>query len=170
MLSDAIEQFKKYTCIKFIPRAGEKDFVVFENDKTGCWSSVGKSGGAQTVNLQTPGCMSKVGTAMHEILHAVGFFHEQNRFDRDNHVRVNFRNIPQDKFVNFEKISEDEITPFGVPYDIESVLHYSAYAFSKNNDRTIEALKDETLNDKMGQRDGFSKGDIVKINSMYCNK
>lgn len=170
MISDAIEQFKHHTCIKFVPRASEKNYVAFTNEATGCWSSVGKTGGEQAINLHTPGCMSKVGTIMHEILHACGFFHEQNRYDRDDHVKVNFHNIPNDKFVNFEKMSSDEMSTFGVGYDIESVLHYSPYAFSTNNAKTIEARRKTVLDDKMGQREGFSKSDIEKINKMYCAK
>jgi Astacin (Peptidase family M12A) len=168
MISDAIEQFKTHTCIKFTPRGGEKDYVVFDNTQTGCWSPVGKTGGAQTINLQTPGCITRVGTVMHEILHTTGFFHEQNRFDRDDFVKVNFNNIEEDKNSNFEKISSEEISTFGVDYDIDSVLHYSPYAFSKNTLMTIQSLYNPKLNDRMGQRDGFSKGDIKKINKMYC--
>lgn len=151
-----------------MPRAAERDYIVFDNSPTGCWSPVGKTGGAQIVNLQTPGCMMRVGTVMHEILHSTGFFHEQNRFDRDDYVKVNFHNIEDDKFINFEKISADEISSFGVDYDVDSVLHYSPYAFSKNNLMTIQTLYGPKLNDRMGQREGFSKGDIQKIKQMYC--
>lgn len=151
-----------------MPRGGEDDYVIFDNEPTGCWSSVGRIGGEQTINFQTPGCMSKVGSVIHEILHAVGFFHEQSRFDRDNFVKINYKNIPRDKYVNFEKISEDEISSYGVAYDYESVLHYSPYAFSMNGKATIEALRDTKQSDKMGQREGFSKGDIMKVNAMYC--
>lgn len=169
LLSDAIEQFKKHTCIRFYPRASEEDRVVFVNNPTGCWSHVGKTGGAQPINLQVPGCMGKVGTVMHEILHAVGMYHEQNRFDRNKYVKINFNNIAVDKHINFEMLSETEISSYGVDYDINSVLHYSAYAFASNpNSPTIESRTSSALTEKMGQRDGFSKGDIEKINAMYC--
>lgn len=170
LLSDAIEEYQRKTCLRFRPKGGEKDYIVFNNAQTGCWSNVGKIGGPQTVNLQSSGCTGMIGTVLHEILHALGFYHEQNRYDRDEFVKINYANIKPDTFVNFEKVSEDEISSYGIGYDYDSVLHYSPYAFSSNNKKTIEAIGSPSINDRMGQRVGFSKGDIAKINAMYCSK
>lgn len=39
---------------------------------------------------------------------------------------------------NFDKYEASTITDFGVEYDYGSVMHYGAYAFSKNGEITIE--------------------------------
>ena len=51
-----------------------------------------KSAGRNDVFLHEPNCMS-VGIIMHELLHIVGFQHEQSRSDRDDYVDVIFDNI-----------------------------------------------------------------------------
>lgn len=122
------------------------------------------------MNLQSPGCVTKTGTAVHELLHVLGLFHEQNRSDRDKHVRINFDNIQPSVFVNFEKMPASEISSYGVKYNVASVLHYSPYAFSKNSKKTIDVLKDSPLNSKMGQRDELTDDDVKKVNAMYCLK
>lgn len=57
-----------------------------------CWSYIGKMGGAQDVSLMKEGCMVR-GVVQHEIQHALGFFHEQSRSDRDKFVDVRWQNI-----------------------------------------------------------------------------
>ena len=140
MILKAMEEYHTKTCIRFIPRTNEKDYISIESSSTGCWSSVGKVGKKQSVNLQNPGCLSKVGTPIHELMHALGFLHEQNRNDRDSYVRVITSNIKPDTLPNFEKAAPGETTAYGVQYDTGSVMHYSSTAFSKNGQKTIEAL------------------------------
>ena len=57
-----------------------------------CWSMVGMMGGRQEISLQSAGCMYH-GTAIHEIMHALGFWHEHNRRDRDRYITIEWENI-----------------------------------------------------------------------------
>lgn len=60
-----------------------------------CHTPVGYHGRRSDVTLGT-GCLRK-GTVMHEVLHALGFWHEQSRADRDNYVKIHFENIQSSK-------------------------------------------------------------------------
>ncbi|KAG7197620.1 hypothetical protein KM043_013402 [Ampulex compressa] len=170
LIYDAMNDYHKYTCIKFKPYTGdESDYIRITAGNTGCWSSVGRIGGRQDVNLQVPGCMSKKGTVIHELMHAIGFLHEQSRYERDDFVSIEWHNIMQGHSGNFDKASKETTDAFGVGYDYGSVMHYSSNAFSKNGQPTIVPKGKTKV--ELGQREGFSKRDIQKIRKMYkCNK
>lgn len=57
-----------------------------------CWSYVGRQGYEQDVSLQANGCLY-LDVVQHEVLHALGFHHEQVRSDRDSYVRILTENI-----------------------------------------------------------------------------
>ena len=70
--------------------------IVPLNDSSciSCWSYLGKVGsGAQNLSLGI-GCTHAV--PAHEIMHALGRYHEQSRADRDRHVRIVTANISTD--------------------------------------------------------------------------
>ncbi|CAG9103828.1 unnamed protein product [Plutella xylostella] len=168
LIMKAIADYHRLTCIRFVPYTGQTDYLVIQSKNTGCWSSVGRIGGRQEVNLQTPGCVSLKGTVLHELLHALGFMHEQSRPERDHFVTVHYRNIRAGAENNFKKADAKSTDDFGVGYDYNSVMHYSDKAFSKNGQITIEPKVGGV---KVGQRDGFSRGDVRKLNNMYnCSK
>lgn len=51
-----------------------------------CWSYVGDDGVGQDVSIGA-GCDTKA-IVEHELLHALGFYHEQSRSDRDDYVKI----------------------------------------------------------------------------------
>ncbi|KAL4711841.1 hypothetical protein ACJJTC_006010 [Scirpophaga incertulas] len=168
MIRKAIADYHRLTCLRFVPYSGQKDYLTIQSARTGCWSSVGRLGGRQEVNLQIPGCVSKKGTVLHELLHAVGFMHEQSRPERDDFVKVVYSNIKPGSETNFRKADRANTNDFGVSYDYNSVMHYSEYAFSKNSKKTIEP---KVTGVTLGQREGLSRGDVRKVNNMYnCKK
>ncbi|XP_031355059.1 zinc metalloproteinase nas-8-like [Photinus pyralis] len=112
------------------------DYVYFKNDQGGCYSHVGRIGGGQTLNLGG-GCADYENVILHEFMHAVGFQHEHSSPDRDNYIWILYENIVDDQYGSFNKIQD--VTPFGQPYDLCTIMHYTEYAFSKNNQPTIVA-------------------------------
>ena len=109
------------------------------------------------------GCM-RLGTVIHEMLHAAGFWHEQSRPDRNENVRIHWQNILSGYDDNFARYSRAEVTTLSLPYDTGSVMHYESTAFTKNGKPTIQSLKSYK---KLGQRDGLSQLDIQKLNKLY---
>lgn len=131
----AMAEFHYYTCVRFVPRSNQTDYVSIGSSPTGCWSTVGRAGGKQVVNLQAPRCIMKTGTVMHELNHALGFLHEQNRSDRDDYVLIQYENILPKWLRNFKKYNNTQ--SFGMPYDYGSIMHYSSKAFSANGGDTM---------------------------------
>lgn len=136
----AMTEISSRTCIRFRQRSSEGDYVYIRRGApdSGCNSYVGRIGGQQVLNLQAPqpgqGHCIFVGTAAHELIHAIGFYHEQSRTDRDDWVTINWANIfPEYQFA-FDKYTPAQVDPFGVPYDYASIMHYEAYAFAINTD------------------------------------
>lgn len=118
------------TPIKFVPFSNQADALVFETG-SGCKSYLGKVGGHQPIWI-SPACSSR--DIAHEIMHALGFIHEQNRSDRDQFVSIVWENI-QDAFKhNFELFPQSLMVLSGQsPFDFESIMLYQATAFGKNS-------------------------------------
>lgn len=65
-----------------------------------CWAQKGHVGGAQELSLDS-GCVY-FSTVIHELMHAVGFDHEQERPDQSRYITVNYNNIKSGKlFVRY---------------------------------------------------------------------
>uniref|UniRef100_A0A182HNI9 Uncharacterized protein n=1 Tax=Anopheles arabiensis TaxID=7173 RepID=A0A182HNI9_ANOAR len=158
----AIQQIELVSCVRFKPRTTEADYVKVMGGYSGCWASLGRRGGAQTVNLQPNGCMSR-GTIIHEFLHALGFVHMQSASDRDFYVTINWSAIQADKASNFDRYGPTVVDDFGIPYDYESVMHYGSTAFTYSGQQTIVP---KTSGVTIGQRVGMSLKDIRRLNAL----
>ncbi|KAM9861201.1 hatching enzyme 1.2-like [Aulostomus maculatus] len=161
IITRGLESFSAVSCIRFRPyQSGDHEWLSIES-RDGCYSYVGRQGGSQTVSLSRQGCLYH-GTIQHELLHALGFNHEQTRSDRDYHIRVNWDNIIEGMEYNFYKINT---LNQGTPYDYNSVMQYEKYAFSKNNRPTMVPIPNSNVS--FGQATQMSKNDIDRLNRLY---
>jgi len=147
-------------CLTIRPKTSRDKNYISISKSGGCSSNVGRQGrGAQTLTLGT-GCYS-TGTIQHEFLHALGFWHEQSRSDRDKYVTILWDNITAKNKFNFNVLRTDNQ---GLGYDYGSVMHYGAKAFSKNGKNTILVKK---AGARIGQRNGVSAQDVKEVRKLY---
>ncbi|XP_057317237.1 zinc metalloproteinase nas-15-like [Hydractinia symbiolongicarpus] len=160
----AMAAWESKTCVRFVERTNEKDYLNFVDDGYGkCFSYAGRSGGKQKLSLGFE-CFYK-GIAIHEIGHALGLHHEQSRPDRDQYVEILWDNIKTKYKPQFKKYSHKQIDSLGSPYDYDSIMHYRSVAFGKLPfQKTIKAKVDGA---KFGQRDHISVQDAWQINKFY---
>jgi hypothetical protein len=165
----AIQHWEEKTPIHFVPRTTETDYLYFI-PSTGCASYVGKQGGAQNVWI-AEAC--GFGATVHEIGHAMGYWHEQSRCDRDSYVEIFYANIQSGYEYNFDKLCADGIRIGG--YDLDSIMHYPKWAFALdswacyqgNLSQCTILPKNGVDPDRIGQRNGLSAGDLNGVMVRY---
>jgi hypothetical protein len=111
----------------------------------------------------------KYGIILHEIGHTLGFYHEQSRYDRDDHVEIIESNIESDRLINFRKYSYSFLDNKNVPYDYSSAMHYGSLFYSANNLNTIKTINGQYQR-TIGQVNDISFSDIKTANNAYCKK
>uniref|UniRef100_A0A3Q3G7S9 Metalloendopeptidase n=1 Tax=Kryptolebias marmoratus TaxID=37003 RepID=A0A3Q3G7S9_KRYMA len=164
----AFDQFRVKSCINFKVWDSEEYYLNIQK-LNGCRSYIGRKF-ANGQNLSIGAGCDSIAEFEHEILHALGFLHEQSRYDRDNHTQIFFKNIIAGKEHNFEKVSSKNTTTHETSYDYLSVMHYPKNAFTNGNEPTI-ITRDPKFQDVIGQRLDMSPGDVQELNLLYkCSK
>lgn len=204
----AMNRYEESTNVRFVNTAKCKkeklshcdscvNYVDFKHPTVGrdCNSSIGiTDDGPQIMNLADrcfevdDDLKTVYGSAMHEIGHSLGLYHEHQHPKRS--IGVLWDSIEQSLW---SEMSIRELS-VGGPYDVESVMHYPrSYGFCQPNicsksvekncvkegtifcnlnddDNCIEiteAMCNETATNAIGQRKYLSKGDLAAINELY---
>ncbi|NWY04807.1 MEP1A protein, partial [Nothoprocta ornata] len=164
VILEAFEMFRLKSCIDFKPYEGEPNYIFFRKE-SGCWSMVGDQQTGQNLSIGS-GCDYKA-IVEHEILHALGFYHEQSRMDRDDYVTIWWDEILAGWEHNFLKYDDSYISDLNTPYDYESVMHYAPFSFNKNESIPTITAKIPAFDNIIGQRLDFSAIDLERLNRMY---
>ncbi|GFY49083.1 astacin-like metalloprotease toxin 2 [Trichonephila inaurata madagascariensis] len=103
---------------------------------------------------------------MHELMHAIGFKHEQNRSDRDDYLTIHWNNIQQGFEHNFAKLKPHENWLIN-EFDYHSLMIYSETSFSKDGllKTMVPKKKGIVLTDVFYRFPTAS--DIHRINTLY---
>lgn len=169
-ITAAIEHIELNSNVRFYNATGEPttyngiplDYVNFINVFTNTSSSsMGRVGGKQNINLSQ---FVDAGLVIHEICHAVGLFHEHQRFDRDSYININWNNINSDNQHNFTKIIHNY---YGIgTFDWNSITLYGSDAFAINTSIPVMTRVDNG-NTFIAQRNGLSVLDRSWVNTLY---
>jgi len=113
--------------IRFIPRTDEAEYVHFTGatnagNNTSC---VGFKKGVRTdINITAFWWRQQEWMPTHELGHALGFFHEHQRWDRDQFVTINYENIKSGRAGDYDWIAKRNWLVNSLPYDFRSIMHY----------------------------------------------
>ncbi|PSN40091.1 hypothetical protein C0J52_13739 [Blattella germanica] len=153
VLMKAMEQYHQHSCVRFKEWTGEKNYVsIFLNpDRLSlgqrCWY---------------------LGIVIHELGHAIGFWHEMNRPDRDEWIYVYWNNIIPGFASAFAKHDDSSVDTLNEQFDYKSIMMYDEYAFSKDGiSPTLEAKDRKTIIGPIWKKPGLSKSDIRRLHKLY---
>ena len=158
-VKEALRHIQRATGVKFVAYDRQPDAIVFQKGKEHCLSVLGRQGGLQPIRLSAECGWHEI---THEVLHALGFIHEQSRADRDDFVEVVWDNIEKPYRAQFTKLPEDFLGPAqGSSFDYHSIMLYGPTLFARvKGDLT---LKTRTGNAIQPSREGLSPEDIRRI-------
>lgn len=113
--------------ITFVPRTTEKAYVYFTGkmDAGNNTSETGYHEGKRVdVNITAFWWQQGEWMIVHELGHVLGFFHEQQRWDRDQYVRIHYENIKPGRADDYDWIPRTNWLVSSLPYDYRSIMHY----------------------------------------------
>ncbi len=191
-INGAIAHYHEKTGIRFQVRGSETDFVTFRGvtGNSSCANSlVGRVGNNQAVNIfgvinDPESCPNKVGSIVHELGHAVGLFHEHQRRDRNQLIKIHPLILSGKQGPSLQFNYQQQLY-FGEDingHDLGSIMHYSPLQgdfYDANNVRHLAFIKvgTESLTyaqqsaalSGVGQRLSLSQGDIDGLAYLYSN-
>ncbi|UJR06693.1 hypothetical protein I4U23_010979 [Adineta vaga] len=156
------------SCVHFRPRVGSDTTYVTIVYGQGCNAHAGywpKYPLKLTLQKDAQANCFTNGVIQHELLHVLGFKHEHQRPDRDNHVQINYANIDSQWHYAFDKqVWGTTAVDLKTNYDYGSIMHYGKDYFSKNG---LPTIVPKQANVQIGNREKLSPVDILEVRQFY---
>ncbi|CAJ0593337.1 unnamed protein product [Cylicocyclus nassatus] len=165
----AARLWQQGSCLTFIESDAAQHYVLVTMEPA-CSSYVGCiHQGAQRLRLGN-GC-HLIGTAAHELGHALGMYHTHSRHDRDQYLIINTHNIQPGKESQFNKETIETSNNYGIPFDYGSIMNYAtdsmiSYSLEKQKGMYTMVPLDSKYIDTMGSN-FISFYDMLLLNNMY---
>ncbi|GFR04969.1 astacin-like metalloprotease toxin 1 [Trichonephila clavata] len=165
MIKKAMDEYEQKTCIRFVEKEeDEKDFILIFAGR-GCYSKVGKTGGVQALSFGN-GCF-QLPTLIHELGHAIGFYHEHTRSDRDDYITIHWSAIMNSAKDQFYKLTPSENRLLDT-FDYNSIMLYGERTFSKDGwTKTMTAKEKGVKLLDVYDKKGLSDSDVKRIKKLY---
>jgi hypothetical protein len=154
---DAIKLLEKKTALHFVPRIDQPNFIRIKSYTDPQGVSCGRSiigmqlnsANGQELRINDLDFCLNGRTALHELMHALGFEHEHLRADRDRYITYN-AGMPA---AIATLVSQR-------PYDVTSIMHYSPASYA------IRPIDPGIPLSSVGGKT-LSSGDIAVLNRLY---
>lgn len=157
----ALAELAAVASLTFVPRTSQSNYVTFRNS-SGNSSYIGMIGGNQNINMYNWNVRYII---CHEVMHALGYVHEQSRPDRNTYVTINSGNITSGTEGNFA-ISSGATMPGA--YDFLSIMHYGQNSFSNGSGPTITCnAAYSSYQSQIGNRSYLSALDAAGLVARY---
>jgi astacin len=185
-MREAMAEWEAASGVEFVPGIGSPNHIYIQDATFNASEGVGMAGGRHDIWIYN---WDHKFIMAHELGHALGYWHEQSRTDRDTAcngfpcVVINDENICQTCCSGGPCDSQFWVRSLGGeygPYDFDSVMHYDACAFSScgicprsptctDGGRTISVPLPHLSHwkDAIGQRDHISHWDALGMSLLY---
>lgn len=163
----AVSYFNRETVMEFVEADTfvDEDVIVFKyRPGAPCSSYLGRVGGLQPIYLKNT-CSEQ--DVLHEIMHALGFVHEQQREERDRVLEVLWPNIEEEFKYNFSMLPDSLVHQYaGSVFNVSlsSVMMYHDEAFAKEGLKSMKSLTNSKI---LPNNEGLSDIDKERLKLLY---